>query len=264
MPNKAAQPPTAGDDPDAIFHENGPIEPTFIDEAIRDLMRATPLRTQDEPRAWTYRRMYTAMRALAALHPRDEIEVMLGVQAVSAYRAAAACWHQGINLREPCGASPRHIATAARTFDTLLKALERRQAKPLTVPAGRPAAQEWTTPDVIGLIERFEARCAGLDRDDDTAATDPVEWTPDALAMADAFLESDRREQENEGLDIANTEGILPGGGMIMPEVPTPQQAAYVARRLGLAYKREYAENRRQGIRKYPQIRPIRTGDLIP
>ena len=57
--------------------------------------------------------------------------------------------------------------------------------------------------------------------------------------------------------------GILPGGGMIMPENPTSQQAAYIARRLALSYKREYAENLSKGIKRYPKIRPLRTGDLV-
>ena len=83
-------------------------------------------------------------------------------------------------------------------------------------------------------------------------------------AFADEFCERQRVEKENEGLDIANTEGILPGGGMIMPADPTPQQAAYMARRLALMYRREHQENLRKGIKTMPVIRPIRTGDLIP
>jgi hypothetical protein len=284
MSDTASQ-PAQPYDPSAIFHDNGPIEPIFIGESVRALMRAMPLANPAEPRGLAYRRMYTAMRALAALHPRDEIEVMLGVQAVAAYHAAAACWYIGMNLRQPSGDSTRHITTAAsaaRTFDTLLKALERRQAKSLTVPPGRPAAHEWSKPDVPAFMARIEARCrdeeyqtpgppgpghrahddqaspAGHDRRDDQIA-----WTSDDLAVADAIAECERIKDENQGLDLAATEGILPGGGMIMPQNPTQAQAAYIARRLGLSYKREYAENLRQGIRKYPRIRPLRTGDLI-
>jgi hypothetical protein len=244
-----------------------------------------PLANPAEPRGLAYRRMYTAMRALAALHPRDEIEVMLGVQAVAAYHAAAACWYIGMNLRQPSGDSTRHITTAAsaaRTFDTLLKALERRQAKSLTVPPGRPAAHEWSKPDVPAFMARIEARCRdeeyqtpgppgpGHRAHDDQAGPaglaghdDQIAWTSDDLAVADAIAECERIKDENQGLDLAATEGILPGGGMIMPQNPTQAQAAYIARRLGLSYKREYAENLRQGIRKYPRIRPLRTGDLI-
>ena len=89
-------------------------------------------------------------------------------------------------------------------------------------------------------------------------------WTPEATAAFHALRERIRIKKENEGLDIANTEGILPGGGMILMEEPTPQQAAYMGRRLGLMYKREIEENRRNGITKMPKIRGIRPGDLIP
>jgi hypothetical protein len=284
MSDTASQ-PAQPYDPSAIFHDNGPIEPIFIGESVRALMRAMPLANPAEPRGLAYRRMYTAMRALAALHPRDEIEVMLGVQAVSAYHAATACWYIGMNLRQPSGDSTRHITTAAsaaRTFDTLLKALERRQAKSLTVPPGRPAAHEWSKPDVPAFMARIEARCRdeeyqtprppgpGHRAHDDQAGPaglaghdDQIAWTSDDLAVADAIAECERIKDENQGLDLAATEGILPGGGMIMPQNPTQAQAAYIARRLGLSYKREYAENLRQGIRKYPRIRPLRTGDLI-
>jgi hypothetical protein len=284
MSDTASQ-PAQPYDPSAIFHDNGPIEPIFIGESVRALMRAMPLANPAEPRGLAYRRMYTAMRALAALHPRDEIEVMLGVQAVSAYHAATACWYIGMNLRQPSGDSTRHITTAAsaaRTFDTLLKALERRQAKSLTVPPGRPAAHEWSKPDVPAFMARIEARCRDEEyqtpgppgpghraHDDQTGPAglaghdDQIAWTSDDLAVADAIAECERIKDENQGLDLAATEGILPGGGMIMPQNPTQAQAAYIARRLGLSYKREYAENLRQGIRKYPRIRPLRTGDLI-
>ncbi len=306
-------------DRDAIFQQDGPIDPTFIDEAIRALMRSLPLANPDEPSEWAHRRMYSALRALAALHPRDEIEVMLSVQAISAYHAAAACWYVGMNLRQPKGDSTRHLASAAsaaRAFDTLLKALERRQAKPLAAPIGRPSSRAWAKPGTPGLVEQFETRCGATNdnptnpaRDDGPAGVKPedirpsgiepedispegrpgdpmsgdpmrgdnvwgdykcgdsrsgnVGWTPEAISRLDAGAERERAEAENKGLDLINTEGILPGGGMIMPENPTPQQAAYIARRLALSYKREYAENLRNGIKRYPKIRPLRTGDLV-
>ena len=257
-------------DPAAIFHEDGPIEPTFMEESIRTLMRTMPL-DPSEPRNFAYRRMHGAMRALAALHPRDEIEVMIGVQALSAYHAAAACWRIGMNHHRPNGDSTRHITTAAsaaRTFDALLRALERRQTKPLSVPVGRPAPQQWPRPNLPDLARLWEDRCSrgGNDQDPETgrASSPSTDWTPQDLAITDEIREQDRIAAENEGLDIANTEGILPGGGMIMPEDPTPQQEAYIARQLGLMYKREYQESLRQGIRKIPKLRPLRTGDRIP
>ena len=252
-------------DPDAIFQPDGPIDPRFIDESIRTLMRTLPIDPL-EPRAWVLRRMDSAIRALAAMHPRDEIEVMLGVQALSAYQAAAACWRIGMNLRQPNGDSTRHItaaASAARTFDALLRGLERRQAKPLAVPPGRLAPRIWPDAGATGLVQALEARCRQGDAEPKPEAS-AESWSDQDVADTEALGEQERLARENEGLDIANTEGILPGGGMIMPENPTPQQDAYIARRLALMYRREHAENLRKGIKGYPKIRPLRTGDHVP
>jgi len=269
MPNPPSDPnPAPKHDRAAIFLENGPFAPTFMHEAVRTLMRTLPV-DPTEPEAWKDRRMCSTLLALSALHPRDEIEVMLGVQAMSAYHAAAACWRLGMNHHRPNGDSTRHVTaagSAARTFDAMLKALERRQAKPLTIPVGRPASQTWNEPHPTQAMQPWVERCS-RDKDGPEPSTQPepeITWTPEAMTAADDFIERARVEKENEGLDIANTEGILPGGGMILPENPTPQQKAYMARRLTLMYRREYAENLRKGIKQYPKIRGIRPGDLIP
>ena len=259
-------PPPDPDSPYALYANPGPFNPSFTREAVRTMFRTLPL-DQREPETWRDRRMHAALLALSALHPRDEIEVMLGVQAMSAYHAAAACFRIGMNQRKPCGENTRHITaacSAARTFDTMLKALERRQAKPLATPIGRPAARTWDhAPNPTEIIAALAESCRETPPEPNPAEPKPV-WTPEDLAHADAFIEKQRIEKENEGLDIANTEGILPGGGMILTDDPTPQQQAYMARRLGLAYRREYEENLRNGIRKMPKIRAIRPGDLIP
>ena len=135
-------------DPYALYADNAPFNPSFMREAVRAMFRTLPL-DPGEPDGWSHRRMHAALLALSALHPRDEIEVMLGVQAMSAYHAAAACFRIGMNLRRPNGDSTRHITaacSAARAFDTMLRALERRQAKPLAIPVGRPPLATGTTP----------------------------------------------------------------------------------------------------------------------
>jgi hypothetical protein len=246
----------------AIYNQNGPINPSFMREAIRTMLRTLPL-DPDEPQPWSDRRMHSALLSLSALHPRDEIEVMLGIQAMSAYHAAAASWRIGMNLGPLSGKHVRHFTaacTAARTFDTMLRALERRQAKPLAIPIGRPANRTWE--DAPNPTETITALADSCREGHDPGAQDQPDppMTPEQRAAAEML----RIEKENEGLDIANTEGILPGGGMILMENPTPQQAAYMGRRLGLMYKREIAENRRKGITKMPKIRGIRPGDLIP
>jgi hypothetical protein len=255
-------------DRDAIFHENGPFDPDFTHEAVRTLLRTLPL-DPAEPDAWHNRRMFSALLGVSALHPRDEIEIMLGVQAMSAYHAAAACWRLGMNHHLPNGDSTRHIttaATAARAFDTLLRAIERRQVKPLGIPVGRPAPRGWRDRDVTGFLHDITERCSrgadGFDPDADPSAT--LDWSDAELADADAFLDAERTAKRNQGLDIANTPGILPGGGMIMPEDPTPEQAAYLARRMGEMYRDKFEADLANGIYRIPEIQPVRPGDLIP
>jgi hypothetical protein len=111
---------TASYDPDAIYDPNGPLDPLVMEEAVGTIMRGIEPDLTEPPDAVS-RRMHAAFRALAGLHPRNEPEIMLGVQAWNAY----------------------HAASASRTFDAMPRALERRQAKPLPLPIGRPPAG-WT------------------------------------------------------------------------------------------------------------------------
>jgi hypothetical protein len=208
--------------------------------------------------------MATTLNALSALHPRDEIEVMLGVQSLCAFHAAAVCWHLGMNHHYPRGSGLRHFGaagTAARTFDTLLKAIERRQAKPLAIPPGRPEPRAWSDEDQTAILRRMAHLCRAGESE---AGLPELEWTPEALAIADEYLEQARIDAENEGLDIANTEGILPGGGMIMPDDPNPNQQDYIGRRLVLDLRRKRLENLRNGNPELPKIPILRPGDLVP
>jgi hypothetical protein len=253
-------------DREAIFNPDGPIDPRNIQDAIQTIMRTIRI-DPDEPQSWTSRRMFCAMRSLSALHPRDEIELMLGVQALSAYNTANAWWRLATNLHASNGDNGRAIAkaaSAARTFDTMLRALERRQAKPLSVPIGRPGGQVWPPVDVETTWQDLKQRC-------DQGEVEPMpggigatdKMTDDEMICAWMRAGRHRMADENQGLDIADTEGILPNGGMIMPEDPTPQQAAYVARRLTRQYCREKEESRRQGLEKKIVFRPLRPGDMV-
>jgi hypothetical protein len=257
-------------DPNAIFHENGPFDPMFVADAVQSIMRAVPF-DETECEAAQRRHRNFAMTALAATNPRDAIEVMLAVQSICAYYAANAAWRIGMNLGKPNGSSSRHTnaaCTAARTFDTMLRAIERRQAKPLAKPVGRPEPRVWAGDEAQTNLDLVAQR---IQRDDEAPVPDPIQpsadrvtWTPKALAIVKQIRDQEQFAEENEGLDLENTEGILPGGGIIMPECPTPNQEKYIARRLGLMYKREYADNLRKGIKACPKIRPLRTGDFVP
>jgi hypothetical protein len=252
-------------DPDAIYDPNGPLDPLVMEEAVGTIMRGIEPDLTEPPDAVS-RRMHAALRALAGLHPRNEPELMLGVQARNAYHAANAAWRKGAQHATRPNEQRRHAATAAsatRTFDAMLRALERRQAKPLSVPIGRPPAKPWPAQDLKTLQTDMENRW-GLNHQQD--APDPVNqdaMTDDELITAWSAKARQWRENPNQGLDIANTEGILPDGSMIAPWNPTKQQAAYLDRRLAMTYVREQAENRRNGTNSPMQIRPIRTGDII-
>ena len=179
-------------DPQAIFHEDGPLDPMFMADATQALMRAHPLDTP-EPQASQRRHMNASLTAMAAMHPRDPIEVMLAVQAVSAYHAACACWRIGMNLRQPRGDSTRHLsaaASAARTFDALLRAIERRQAKPLSVPIGRPAPRVWSTDKASPTLDWLAQRVRLYDETPvpelPRRPAHLVAWTTEAVAIAQA------------------------------------------------------------------------------
>jgi hypothetical protein len=258
-------------DPDAIFDDDSPIDPIFMADAIQTLMRAMPLNTAESANA-KRRHWQSALTALAATNPRDPIEVMLAVQAISAYQAGAACWRLAMNSAGQAGDRNRHISaasTASRTFDAMLRAIERRHAKPLTVPVGRPGHRAWSKARAGRILDSIAdriARCNDAPEQEPLWQSPPpiVTWTAEDVAFAEEKTKQERIAEDNAGLDLANTEGILPGGGMIMPADPTPQQAAYIGRRIGLQYKREYAENLSKGLKIVPKIRPLRTGDLIP
>ena len=261
---EAPEPPPAYDR-EAIFDPNGPLDPRCVQDAIQTIMRTVRI-DPDEPHAWTSRRMYAAMRTLAALHPRDEIELMLSVQVLSAHHAANACWHRAANPRRDAKDPGRDIAkaaTAARTFDSMLRALERRQAKPLSVPVGRPAPRVWPQVDLEPEYEDLKRRADMGEEQSIQETIGPLSQMTDDEVICAFIRTGKHRLDPNHGLDIANTEGILPNGGMICPPNPTKQQTAYMSRRLMLKYCRQKEEDRRNGIDRKLVVAPTRDGDLV-
>ncbi|MBS0644836.1 MAG: hypothetical protein U1E70_04015 [Acetobacteraceae bacterium] len=262
-PPASPPPPAAEYDRNAIFSLDGPIDPLFMDESVRTLLRTMPLETE-EPDSWISRRMFTALSALAALHPRDEIEVMLGVQAVAAYQAASTGWYLAMNHHLPRGDSTRHLnaaASAARTFDTMIKAIERRQAKPLSIPIGRPPCQSWEEADPVGQLDAW---CNRLCPEEPYDQPSPVTWTPEALRTARDMRDAEEFAADYGDLDLTNTQGIEPDGGIVVSEQPTTQQEAYMARRYALNLRDQHRANLKAGLKQRPKIIPFRTGDRIP
>ncbi|HVY17387.1 MAG TPA: hypothetical protein VHB27_19350, partial [Rhodopila sp.] len=150
---RAAQPPAAQPRAAlpraALFRVDGPICDIIVDDAIRSLMLCLP-NDPDEHETHRNRRIYAAIRAVEALGPRDEIELMYAVQAVIAHYAALACWRLGMNGAAPNGENTRHLAAASaavRTYDAMVKSLERRQARAIeAVPAAKRRAASLATP----------------------------------------------------------------------------------------------------------------------
>ncbi len=261
--------PRHGDGREALYALDGPIDPEFVSEVTRALIRTLPLET-GEPQSWCNRRIAAALNAVAAMYPRDEIELMLCMQAVAAHHAAAAAWRLGMNHASPRGDSTRHItaaATAARAFDTLLRAVERRQAKPLAIPPGRPPNRTWGPADhtefVTGMAVRIHAGAANHDLADallGAASPSDHTWTRDGRAQVEML----RLQEDYPGLNVGNIPGVLPGGGMIIPEFPSPEQQAYLSYRYANNIRGNYNRTLRDGGTALPKIVPMKPGDWMP
>jgi hypothetical protein len=243
----------------AIYRHDGPIDPAFMTQAIRDLLRALLLRS-NEPAAQTNCRMVAGLTTLAALNPRDEAEVMLASHAVAAHHAAMSLWWVSVQ-KHLAGTSPRFVsaaAAAARGFVAILQALEKRQATKLREPDPPPPPRFWGQPeDPTAVIDTLAKRCAPPDH------TGILQFTTEQAEAIKRHVAQERFEDENWGLDLANTEGILPGGGMIVPPNPTPQQEAYLARRYAMKIQRMYQDNLKKGSTALPIPPNIRIGDLL-
>ena len=94
-----------------------------------------------ERRLYRNRRICAAIRAVQALAPRDETELMLAVDAVTAHFQAAVHWRASTDDALTQAESLRHLSAAAaatRVFDSMLRAIERRQARPMAESPSRP------------------------------------------------------------------------------------------------------------------------------
>ena len=109
-----------------------PLDPAFLDNLIATLAAAWPDGSAEE-------RHSAARCALEALQPRDIIEAMLGVRMIAAHHAAMDGYRRamrpGIGDAEAVRLRSSAIS-AARSFDTALRTLEKRRAP---APAARPA-----------------------------------------------------------------------------------------------------------------------------
>jgi hypothetical protein len=91
-----------------------------------------------------------------------------------------------------------------------------------------------------------------------------VVWSLQQVAEAEKLRAAEEFAEDYKDLDLANTPGILAGGGIIVPEDPTPAQTAYMTRRYALNMRDTYRATLRAGQTTLPKITPVRVGDLIP
>lgn len=272
-------PPPPPYDRHTLLGPDSPVDPIVVRDALRTLMQMLPI-DPEEPRHYRDRRMYAAVAAFTALYPRDEIEVMLAVQAVAAHHAAAAAMRLGMNQALPNGQGSRHLSAAAsqvRVFDSTLKALERRQARPLALPA-EPRVWPRRIPgelisELAGAVTQDEAAPPDATNDNGIHDTDTgkeaaapdaerIVWSEAALEAADKALAAEHaRRMDAE--DLGPVEGVMPDGSIIVPETPTPAQEAYIGERLIRNALTERTEQIRQGRRARLHLPPIRPGDRI-
>ncbi len=283
MPRTSITPPAPPEPPyerDALFRPDGPLNPVFILDMLRSLMRALP-HDPDEADMFRTNRMYGALCALSGMYPRDEIEMMYGAAALMSFYASAACYRLGMNGALPNGENSRHITTAGsaiRTFDNLIKGLERRQSRPMAIV---PGPIDWSHV-TAGLDIRTLERQARGEPAGETAP--PIRTAPRAAAAM--VVTPDRRTMTAQNRSIAEPvwtqamvrtakagfdrepppppaiDGVEPDGSIIVPENPTPEQEAYIGKRIIENGRDKWTDELLTG--RKPRLLPIRPGDRIP
>jgi hypothetical protein len=130
---KTLFPPEYPDRPEAPLLSFGP---SFSQEISRSVIAAIWRQNYEAPHE-TEVRIAASLTMLEAFHPRDHIECMLAAQGVATHMLIMELHHRAMHEDTPppimikfCSS----IAQTSRTFSTLLRDLERRQAKPLPEP----------------------------------------------------------------------------------------------------------------------------------
>lgn len=272
-PQSPAPPPYP---PDALFRADGPFNPTYADDVFRILMRALP-HDPDEPDCARNARMYGALCTLSGMAPRDGIEMMYAVAAIISFHAGVASFRIGMNGALPNGENSRHLTTAAsamRCFDSMIKGLERRQARPLPVETG---PRDWSHIDPEACLETLADRLRGTTSRPgaapiQTAARDAIKRWED-LVTEQAKPPPPKPEPVWTAEMVHKVlmdalpkpkpvEGVEPDGSIVVPENPTPEQETYMGLRIIRNEREKWAKEIDGGGK--PRIPPVRPGDRIP
>jgi hypothetical protein len=209
-----------------------------------------------ERQVYRRRRMTAATRAAQALEPRDEIELMLAVQAVTAHYRAAAHWRASMNSELSEAEALRQASAAAsatRVFDSMLRAIERRQARAM---AEHPQSRDW---EAIGAVDNVEAMgilVATHGAEGTDAALEPIIWPGEAIRATQGRIAGIGLQESGPGIA-----GVNPDGSITVPENATEEQQTYIGRRLAQTIANE--KTARPGPRTLV-IKPIQPGDRVP
>jgi hypothetical protein len=123
-------PPEYPDRPGAPLLSFGP---SFSEEIARSVIAAIWFENIDDPQE-TSVRIAASLTMLEGFHPRDHLECMLAAQGVAAHFMIMDCYRRIMTPGMPEAMAIKirgNIAQLSRGFSTLLRDLERRQAKPL-------------------------------------------------------------------------------------------------------------------------------------
>ena len=243
---------------DDLFTAHGPIHPASTFDALRTLIRNLPMET-GERELYRNRRKFAAIRAAQALEPRDEIELMLAVQAVTAHFHAAAHWRASMDGTLSDAEALRQISAAGaatRVFDSMLRAVERRQARPMAEP---PKCRDWLRIDVSEQLDTIAALVRSDESGSEDAIIGSVDWPAAAVQRTQGHI--DQIMLEGNGLVPAGIDGVDPDGSIIVPEQATAEQQDYIGRRIATTMAAERAK--RPG-RQTLVIKPLRPGDRVP
>jgi hypothetical protein len=189
----------------------------------------------------------------------------------------------GMNGATPNGENTRHIAAAnasIRTFDTMLKGLERRQARPCAAPMGPNA---WDDTD----LERFandwaeRVRACSVPKSggqephptaplpapspppsDEPSASQAPEPDPPAPAWTAEMIADAEAEIATADPPPPPVEGVAPDGSIVVPDNPTPDQEAYMGARIIHNLRDRWADE--IDSNEKPTIPRLRPGDRIP
>jgi hypothetical protein len=110
---------------------------------LRALRSVIPVYEQDTD-AQKQARRDAAVAAVHAMQPRDLVEVMLAVQAITAQHTAADCYYRAKSPRVTVRQAQQHCRLAdqlSRIATSTVRDMEKRQAKPVPVGRAWPPAQ---------------------------------------------------------------------------------------------------------------------------